>query len=169
MVRACGSYPQCPGFNSLHRHHSSRHGDHQGIERDWGADRSGRTRATHGSPAAPRPAAKAEALDGRRLRRAIPCTATNLSSCVHQGIERASFSCTDVVEYIIHEIPDRPHRRFEPAGSGEARSDPDGVPLHRPAGHRVPGSCRYPRQPSGKARRPVGPQHGRGVRAQVSR
>jgi hypothetical protein len=21
MVRACGSYPQCPGFNSLHRHH----------------------------------------------------------------------------------------------------------------------------------------------------
>jgi hypothetical protein len=22
MVRACGSYPQCPGFNSLHRHHS---------------------------------------------------------------------------------------------------------------------------------------------------
>ena len=20
MVRACGSYPQCPGFNSLHRH-----------------------------------------------------------------------------------------------------------------------------------------------------
>ena len=22
MVRACGSYPQCPGFNSLRRHHS---------------------------------------------------------------------------------------------------------------------------------------------------
>ena len=21
MLRACGSYPQCPGFNSLHRHH----------------------------------------------------------------------------------------------------------------------------------------------------
>ena len=20
MVRACGSYPQCPGFDSLHRH-----------------------------------------------------------------------------------------------------------------------------------------------------
>jgi hypothetical protein len=20
-VRACGSYPQCPGFNSLHRHY----------------------------------------------------------------------------------------------------------------------------------------------------
>ena len=20
-VRACGSYPQCPGFDSLHRHH----------------------------------------------------------------------------------------------------------------------------------------------------
>ena len=21
LVRACGSYPQCPGFKSLHRHH----------------------------------------------------------------------------------------------------------------------------------------------------
>ncbi len=21
LVRACGSYPQCPGFESLHRHH----------------------------------------------------------------------------------------------------------------------------------------------------
>ena len=21
-VRACGSYPQCPGFESLHRHHN---------------------------------------------------------------------------------------------------------------------------------------------------
>ena len=21
VVRACGSYPQCPGFKSLHRHH----------------------------------------------------------------------------------------------------------------------------------------------------
>ena len=47
----------------------------KGIERDWGADRLGKKRATHGSPAAPRPAAKAGALDGRRLRRAIPCTA----------------------------------------------------------------------------------------------
>src|SRR5659263_194625 len=55
-----------------------RHGVYQGVERDWGADRSGRKRATHGSPAAPRPAAQAVALAGRRLRRATPCTATNL-------------------------------------------------------------------------------------------
>ena len=24
LVRACGSYPQCPEFESLHRHHSDR-------------------------------------------------------------------------------------------------------------------------------------------------
>lgn len=30
MVRACGSYPQCPGFNSLHRHFS----DHEGETDD---------------------------------------------------------------------------------------------------------------------------------------
>jgi hypothetical protein len=49
-----------------------------------------------------------------------------------------------VVEYFIHEIPHCTRRRFEPAGSGDARSDPDGGPLYRPAGHRVPGSDRSP-------------------------
>ena len=32
MVRACGSYPQCPGFNSLHRHHFLPQGVRKGIE-----------------------------------------------------------------------------------------------------------------------------------------
>src|SRR5660397_123819 len=66
-----------------------RFGVHQGVEREWGADRTGRISATHGSASAPRPAAEAEALAGRRLRRAIPCTAPPFPHGDEQGVERA--------------------------------------------------------------------------------
>jgi hypothetical protein len=47
-----------------------------GFERARGADRSGRKSATHGSAAARSPAATAEAMAGRRLRRANPAFGT---------------------------------------------------------------------------------------------
>ena len=49
-----------------------------GFERARGADRSGRISATHGSATARSPAAKAEAMVERRLRRANPAFGTML-------------------------------------------------------------------------------------------
>ena len=63
--------------------------------------------------------------------------------------------------------PTRPHRRFGPAGSGEVRRDPDGGPLHRPAGHRVSGRLRDPCPAPWQAGRPVGAEGGERVRPRV--
>jgi hypothetical protein len=45
-----------------------------------GAPTNRRKSATHGSASAPSPAAKAEAMDGRRLRRATPSSGTHASN-----------------------------------------------------------------------------------------
>jgi len=121
----------------------------RGFERAWGADRSGRNRATHWSPTAPSPAAKADGLAGRGSGGQIPPSAPgNTRAGGFRPSGPFSLPAPDVT-VLWHAGSDLPPG-FKPTGRGDSPRKPTGLRTPRrqrhlegmagkPVGYKSPG------------------------------